>query len=201
VVIFIDHKLGSSKDDQEHAKHLRNVLEKFRGEKLYAKYNKCEFLLDRVTFLGHAISWEGITIDPAKVEVANNWKRLENPMEIRSFFGLPGYYRRFIEGFSKLASPLTHLTMKKLSYVWNEKCERSFVELTKRLCTTPVLALPEIGKPYEVYTDASKEGLSGVLMQERRVIAYISQKLKPHEENYVTHDLELVAIVFVLKKW
>jgi hypothetical protein len=85
--------------------------------------------------------------------------------------------------------------------MWKEDCERSFLELKQRLYTTLVLALPEIGKPYKVYIDASKEGLDGVLMQERRVIAYISQKLKPHEENYLTHDLELAAIVFALKKW
>jgi hypothetical protein len=92
------------------------------------------------------------------------------------------------------------LTRKKEPYIWKEDCERSFQELKKRLCTAPVLALPQIGKPYEIYTDASNEGLGGVLMQERRVIAYISRKLKPHEENYATHYLKLAAVVFVLKK-
>jgi hypothetical protein len=176
-------------------------LEKLRGEKLYAKFSKCEFWLDRVTFLGHVISKEGITIDLAKDEGMNNWKRPKNPTEIRSFLGLVGYYRRFIEGFSKLASPLTQLTRKKELFVWNDKCERSFLELRNRLCNAPVLALPEMGRPHEVYTDASKEGLRGVLMQEKRVITYIPRKLKPHEENYPTHDLELAAIVFALKKW
>jgi hypothetical protein len=157
--------------------------------------------LDTVAFLGHVISNEGITVDLAKVEAVNNWKRPANPTEIRSFLGLAGYYRWFIEGFSKLASLLTLLTKKKVSYVWEEKYEKGFLELKKRLCTAPVLALPEMNKPYEVYTDASKEGLGGVLMQERRVIAYISRKLKPREENYPTYDLELTAIVFALKKW
>jgi hypothetical protein len=126
-----------------------------------------------VIFLGHVISKEGITVDHTKVEVLTNWKRPENPTEIRSFLGLAGYYHRFIEGFSKLASPLTQLTQKKEPYVWNKDYEKSFLELKRRLYTAPILALPEIGKPYEVYTDVSKEGLDGVLMQERRVIAYI----------------------------
>jgi hypothetical protein len=127
-------------------------------------------------------------------------KQPEIPTEIRSFLGLVGYYRQFLEGFSKLASPLTRLTRKKELYVWKEDCERSFLELKRRLYTTPILALPEMGKPNEVYTDASNEGPRGVLMQERRVIACISRKQKPHEENYSAHDLELAAIVFALKK-
>jgi hypothetical protein len=93
------------------------------------------------------------------------------------------------------------LMRKKEPFVWNDKCERSFLELNDRLCTAPILTLPELGKPYKVYTDALKEGLGGMLMQARRVIAYISQKLKPHEENYSTHDLELATIIFALKKW
>jgi hypothetical protein len=122
------------------------------------------------------------------------------PKEIRSFLGLVGYYCQFIEGFSKLASPLTQLTQKKESFVWNNKCESSFLELKDMLCTAPVLAFPEMGKPYEIYTDASKKGLEGVLMQERRVIAYVSRKLKLHEENCPTNDFELAAIVFALNK-
>jgi hypothetical protein len=93
------------------------------------------------------------------------------------------------------------LAQKKEPYIWKVDCERSFQEFKKRLSSTaPVLALPKIGKPYEIYTDASKEGLGGVLMQEGMVIAYISRKLKPHKDNYATHDLELAAIVFALKK-
>jgi hypothetical protein len=143
-----------------------------------------------MTFLEHVILKKGITIDPAKVEAVTNWKRLESPTEVRSLLGLAGYYFWFIEGFSKLASSLTRLTQKNELYVWKEDCERSFMELKRRLCTVPVLALPEMGKPYEVYTDASNEGLDRVLIQQRKVIAYISRKLKPSEENYPTHDLE-----------
>jgi hypothetical protein len=124
-------------DAQEHAEHLRLVLEKLREEKLYAKFNKYEFWLDRVIFLGHVNSKGGITVDPAKVEAVTNWKRLESSTEIRSFLGLARYYCPFIEGFSKLASPLTRLTRKKDLYVWKEDCERSFLELNWIICTTP----------------------------------------------------------------
>jgi hypothetical protein len=105
------------------------VLEKLLEEKLYVKFSKYEFWLDKVTFLGHVISKEGITVDPAKVEVMNNWKRLKSPTKIRSFLGLASYYHRFIKGFLMLASFLTQLTRKKEPYVWKEDCERSFMDL------------------------------------------------------------------------
>jgi hypothetical protein len=193
VVIFIDDILVYSRDAQEHVKHLRIELEKLKKEKLYAKFSKCEFWMEKVIFLGHVISKEGITVDLAKFKAVANWKRPKSSTEIRSFLGLAGYYRKFIEGFSKLASPLTQLARKKVPYVWGEKCEKSFQELKETLCTAPVLALPEMNKPYEIYADASKKGLGGVLMQEKRVITYISKKLKPHKQNYPTHDLELAA--------
>jgi hypothetical protein len=125
----------------------------------------------------------------------------KEPYRDTKFLGISGLLLPFIEEFSKLASPLTHLTRKKEPFVWKEDCEKSFMELKQRLCTAPVLALPKMSKPFEMYTDASKEGLGGVLMQDRRVIVYISRKLKPYKENYAIHDLELAAIVFALKKW
>jgi hypothetical protein len=147
------------------------------------------------------VSKDGIKVDSAKVEVVANWKQPEMVTEIRSFLGLAGYYRRFIKGFSTLVIPMTRLLKKDVPFVWNEKCEKSFQELKKRFMTAPVLCLPEEGKTYALYTDASNEGLGVVLMQDWKVIAYASQKLKPHKVNYPMHDLELAAIVFALKKW
>nr|XP_027100973.1 uncharacterized protein LOC113720231 [Coffea arabica] len=154
-----------------------------------------------VAFLGHIISKDGLAVDPAKVEAVAKWKRPENPTEVRSFLGLVGYYRRFIKNFSRIAGPLTNLTKKQGKYIWDVKCESSFQELKKQLTVAPVLALPSGSDSYTVYTDASKEGLGCVLMQNRNVIAYASRKLKPHEQNYPTHHLELAAVVFALKKW
>ena len=121
--------------------------------------------------------------------------------EIRSFLGLAGYYRRFIEGFSKLLGPLTALTKKNARFVWTGKCEQCFQELKRRLVTAPVLALPRESGDFVVYSDASKKGLGCVLMQNGNVIAYASRQLKPYEQNYPTHDLELGAVVFALKIW
>ena len=115
--------------------------------------------------------------------------------------GLAGYYRKFIEGFSKLALPLTKLTRKNEKFVWNEKCDQSFQELKRRLTTAPVLILPDPKRKFEVYCDASGQGLGCVLMQEGRVVAYASRQLRPHEVNYPTHDFELSAVVFALKIW
>ena len=137
-----------------------------------------------MSFLGHIISGKGIAVDPAKVDAVLAWKSPTNVTEIRSFLGLAGYYRRFIEGFSQKAAPMTKLLRKGVPFDWNDKCEQSFQELKKRLTTAPVLALPEPGKAFTVYCDASRVGLGCVLMQDGRVIAYASRQLKPHEQNY-----------------
>ncbi|GJW82186.1 reverse transcriptase domain-containing protein [Tanacetum coccineum] len=121
--------------------------------------------------------------------------------QIRQFLGLAGYYRRFIEGFSKIAKSLTELTQKNKKYIWGEDQESAFQLLKQKLCEAPILALPEGNDDFVVYCDASHQGLGAVLMQREKVIAYASRQLKPHEENYTTHDLELGAVVFALKIW
>ncbi|GAV85055.1 hypothetical protein CFOL_v3_28495, partial [Cephalotus follicularis] len=181
--------------------HLRIVLQTLRKEQLYAKFSKCEFWLDHVTFLGHIVSSEGLSVDPSKIESIVDWPQPRNVTEVRSFLGLAGYYRRFIKGFLKLATPLTQLTQKKSSFVWDDSCEASLQELKSRLISAPVLALPEGNEGFTVYTDASGKGLGYALMQHGRVIAYASRKLKPYKENYPVHDLELAAIVFALQQW
>ncbi|VVA40329.1 PREDICTED: retrotransposon, partial [Prunus dulcis] len=184
-----------------HKKHLRLVLRTLRRKQLYAKFSKCQFWLDRVIFLGHVISAEGIYVDPQKVEAIVNWVQPTSVTEIRSFLGLAGYYRRFVEGFASIAAPLTRLTRKDVAFEWTEECEQSFQELKKRLTTAPVLALPDNAGNFVIYSDASLQGLGCVLMQHDRVIAYASRQLKKHEQNYPVHDLELAAVVFALKIW
>ncbi|GAU35508.1 hypothetical protein TSUD_155390 [Trifolium subterraneum] len=201
VVIFIDDILIYSKDPQEHAEHLRIVLNILREKQLYAKFSKCEFWLSEVKFLGHVISQGGVSVDPSKVEAVLNWERPRTVSEIRSFLGLAGYYRRFILGFSEIALPLTRLTRKGAAFVWDELCENSFNLLKQKLTSAPVLVIPDPDKKYVVYCDASHKGLGCVLMQDGAVVAYASRQLKPHEENYPTHDLELAAIIFALKIW
>jgi len=201
VVVFIDDILIYSKTEEEHAEHLKIVLQVLKKKKLYAKLSKCEFWLSEVSFLGHIISGSGIAVDPSKVDAVSQLETPKSVTEVRSFLGLASYYRRYIEGFSKLALPLTQLTCKGKAFVWDVQCENSFNELKQRLTTTPILILPNSDEPFVVYYDASLLGLGGVLMQDNKVVAYASRQLRIHEQNYPTHDLELAAVVFVLKIW
>ncbi|GJW88539.1 putative reverse transcriptase domain-containing protein [Tanacetum coccineum] len=158
-------------------------------------------LMNRVQFLGHVIDSEGIHVDPTKIESIKDWTSPKSPTEIRQFLGLAGYYRRFIEGFSKIAKPMTKLTQKKVKFVWSDKQEAAFQLLKQKLCSAPILALPEGSKDFIAYCDTSKKGLGAVLMQREKVISYALRQLKIHEKNYTTHDLELGAVVFALKIW
>ncbi len=130
-----------------------------------------------------------------------DWPIPRNAHEIRSFMGLAGYYRRFVEGFSKIAKPITTLQRKGVKYEWTVECNNAFSKLKRLLTSAPILRVPDMDKDFTVCTDASKQGLGAVLMQDKGVIAYASRKLKPHEELYATHDLELAAIVLALKIW
>ena len=152
-------------------------------------------------FLGHIVSAEGIRVDPSKISAIVNWSPPKNVSEVRSFLGLAGYYRRFVQGFSMIASPMTRLLQKDVKFEWTDECQQSFNRLKDLLTKAPVLVQPEPGKEFVIYSDASLNGLGCVLMQEGKVIAYASRQLKTHERNYPVHDLELAAIVFALKIW
>ena len=154
-----------------------------------------------MTFLGHIVGRDGIKVDPSKIEAVKDWPRPKNPTDVRSFVGLASYYRRFVEGFSKIAAPLTELTRKAQKFIWSDKCEDSFQELKRRIISAPVLSLPVEHEKFVVYCDASHQGLGCVLMQSDKVIAYASRQLKDYEKRYPTHDLELAAVVFALKIW
>ncbi|KAD2805327.1 hypothetical protein E3N88_38704 [Mikania micrantha] len=201
VIVFIDDILIYSKSEGDHACHLKEVLETLCKEKLFAKFSKCAFWLREVQFLGHVISTDGIMVDPTKVEAVMKWSPPKTPTEIRSFLGLAGYYRCFIQDFSKIASPLTKLTKKEVKFDWSTRQQQAFEELKSRLTQAPVLSLPEGTEDMVIYSDASYQGLGCVLMQRGKVIAYASRQLKPNEVNYPTHDLELAAVVFALKIW
>ena len=127
--------------------------------------------------------------------------RPTNVTEVRSFIGLASYYRRFVKGFSSVASQLTNLTKKNVTFLWSDECEESFQNLKTLFTTAPILTLPVEGKHFIIYCYASYSSLGAVLMQERNVIAYASRQLKVHERNYPTHDLELASVVFALKQW
>ncbi|KAG8499237.1 hypothetical protein CXB51_005743 [Gossypium anomalum] len=173
VVVFIDDILIYSRDESEHADHFRIVLQTLRDKQLYAKFSKHEFWLQEVGFLGHIVSASGIRVDPSKILAIMDWKPSRN----------------------------TKLLQKDVNFEWSEKCQNSFDQLKALLTASLVLVQPESGKKYVIYSDALLIGLGCVLMQEGKVIAYASRQLKPHEKNYLTHDLELATIVFALKTW
>nr|GEW36036.1 putative reverse transcriptase domain, ribonuclease H-like domain, aspartic peptidase domain protein [Tanacetum cinerariifolium] len=140
-------------------------------------------------------------VDPVKIKAITNWATPTTPTKVRQFLGLVGYYRRFIEGFSLISKPLTKLTHKNKRYEWGTEDEETFQLLKQKLCCAPILALPEGTEDFFVYCDASLKGFGAVLMQREKVIAYASRQLRTHEENYMTHDLELGAVVFALRLW
>ncbi|GJY62555.1 putative reverse transcriptase domain-containing protein [Tanacetum coccineum] len=189
VIVFLDDILIYSKNKKEHEEHLKAILEFLKKEELYAKFSKCEFWLPKVQFLINVIDSQGIHVDPTKIESIKDWASPKMLTEIRQFLGLAGYYRRFIERFSKIAKPMAKLTQKKDKCVWGDKQEATFQLLKQKLCSEPILALPDGSEHFIVYCDALIKGLGVVLMQREKVIAYASRQLKIHEKNYTTHDL------------
>ncbi|KAK8930595.1 hypothetical protein KSP39_PZI016329 [Platanthera zijinensis] len=193
VIVFIDDILVYSQCKEDHFKHLHLVLETLRRNELYAKFSKCEFWLPSVEFLGHIVSGEGIAVDPVKIVAIREWPVLSSIAEVRSFLGIAGYYRRFVENFSRIALPLTKLIRKDQKFLWMQECVQAFEELKGWLTTTLVLSLPSGTEGFEIYSDASGSGLGCGLLQHGNVIAYGSRQLKVHERNYPVHDLELEA--------
>ncbi|WVZ89403.1 hypothetical protein U9M48_035816, partial [Paspalum notatum var. saurae] len=190
VVVFIDDILVYSKNEKEHEEHLRIVLSRLREHKLYAKFGKCAFWLKEVAFLGHILSAKGVVVDPGKVEDVLNWKRPQAGL-------LPPLHQRFLQN----SKAYDGVNPEKCKVCVESKMRRSIWNAEETSNFGTVLAQPDITKPFDVYCDASGSGLGCVLMQEGRVIAYASCQLRKHEVNYPTHDLELLAVVYALKKW
>ena len=142
---------------------------------------------------------DGIQVDSQKIEVVSEWPKPTTVIEIISFLGLTGYYRIFVQDFSRIVAPMTCLTQKNAKFVWSDACENSFQLLKEKLTTAPVLTLPNGEDKFTAYCDASRIELGCVLMQNSRVVAYVSRRLKKHEQNYPTHDLEMVVVIFTLK--
>jgi hypothetical protein len=166
VVVFIDDILIYSKNEEEHARHLRMVLTHLREHQLYAKFSKCMFWLEEIQFLGHVLCAKGIAVDPSKVKDILEWKSPTIVHQVRSLLGLASYYRRFILDFSKIVKPITGLLKNDTKFDWSSKCNDAFEQLKVLLTTAPVLAQPDIEKPFDVYCDALGSGLGCVLMQE-----------------------------------
>nr|GEV91058.1 putative reverse transcriptase domain-containing protein [Tanacetum cinerariifolium] len=170
VIVFINDILIYSKSKKEHEGHLMKILNLLKKEELYAKFSKCEFWISRVQFLGHVIECRGIHVEPAKIKSIKDWASPKTPTEIRQFLGLFGYYRRFIEGFLKITKSMTKLTQKDVKFDWGDKQEASFQRIKQKLCSAPILALPEGSKDFVVHYDASIQGLGAVLMSLQHIL-------------------------------
>lgn len=176
VLVFFDDILMFSKNPQEHAYHLRLVLEKLQQHQLYANMKKCEFGCSSIEYLGHVISANGIEADKAKIVAMTEWPIPRNIKALKGFLGLTGYYRRFVQGYGVIARLLTDL-LKKDKFMWSEEAEDAFVKLKRVMTSVQVLALPDFGEQFVVESDASSKGLGAVLKQRQRPIAYFSQVL------------------------
>jgi len=181
VVVYLDDILIYSKTKEDHLKHLRKVLSKLREHRLYAKLKKCELFKNKVEYLGHYISGEGIAVDERKVEVIKKWPNPTNLTELRSFLGLASYYRKFVKNFSAIASSLTTLLRKDIPYEWKPDQQEAFDKLKEKLTSAPVLLIPDQTKPFTVTTDASDTAIGAVLSQNHgNTGRMIKNRLKSH---------------------
>ncbi|KAL0293482.1 UNVERIFIED_CONTAM: Transposon Tf2-12 polyprotein [Sesamum radiatum] len=201
VVVYLDDIVIYSRTLAEHVEHLRQVLARLREYELYAKVSKCSFAQETISFLGHIVERGCIRMDPKKVQAIEEWQPPSDVHDLRSFLGLANYYRCFVKDYSKIARPMTDLLKKTEAWNWTPQCQVSFDDLKRAMVTDPVLALPDMSKPFVVETDASDFALGGVLMEDGHPVAFESRKLKDAERRYSAHEKELLAVVHCLRLW
>ncbi|KAJ9522463.1 hypothetical protein QJQ45_008249 [Haematococcus lacustris] len=204
-LVYIDDILIMSKSVPDHFNHLRRVLELLRKHQFQAKLSKCEFLKTALKFLGHIVSDQGIAVDPDKVKSITSWPVPRSLTAMQQFLGAANFVRKFVHNFSALAAPLTDLTGKVgIEFNWHKWPDdklQAFDTLKHAISKVPLLKIPDITKPFQVYCDASLQGVGAVLMQEGYPLAYLSKKLIPAEKKYTTGEQELLAIITACKEW
>jgi hypothetical protein len=205
VVCFVDDILIYSKDKIEHAVHVEKVMEVLRKNELYVNPDKCEWAMDKVSFLGHTISADGVSVDPTKIQVIKDWPVPANVSQLRSFLGMAGYYRSYVPQYSRVVSDLTSLTGNSQEWVWHDAQQRAFDEAKRLLCSTPILIIPDQELPFVIRADASDFAVGAVLEQDQgrgpQPVAYLSKKLNSAQCNYTVYEKELFAIVTALSEW
>ncbi|GJP44684.1 hypothetical protein CLOM_g4047 [Closterium sp. NIES-68] len=203
VVVYLDNILIYSRDMKQHVEHLRHVFEILRRERFYVKLSKSEFALEKVQFLGHMVSAQGVHVDPKKIEVVRTWKTPENVKDLQQFLGFANYYNRFVPQYAKIAAPLTNLLKKNMPYKWEPKHQEAVEQLKHALTSAPVLILPDPERDYVIEADASDLAVGAVLKPGNGLqpIAYLSKKLHGAELNFLIHDIEALAIVIAFKAW
>lgn len=229
VCIYLDDILVFSRSMDEHYQHITVVLQTLKDAGLKANMKKCEFFKPELIFLGHVVTEAGLKPDPSKVNTVVEWPHPKSVYEVRSFLGLANYFRRYIQGYAKVAAPLTDLLKgltsadkkgkllqrgklsadkvasleKDFTYRWTPECQKSFMDLKEALVSAPVLKLPDFDKPFVIECDASEnaKAVGGILIQEGRPVAYMSKKLSGPELNYSVSDIEMMAVIYCLREW
>jgi RNase H-like domain found in reverse transcriptase/Reverse transcriptase (RNA-dependent DNA polymerase)/Integrase zinc binding domain/Chromo (CHRromatin Organisation MOdifier) domain len=205
VLVFLDDILVFSRTHEEHVAHVRQVLERLRKQKLYAKRSKCEFFRSEVEFLGHQLGANGLAVSQDKISAVRDWPTPRNVGDVRSFLGLAGFYRRFVKDFSKIALPLTQMTQKERAWEWGKEQQAALDALKAALCSAPVLLIPDPSKPYTLNCDACDYAIGATLQQDQgnglQPVAFMSRKLKPAEINYDTREKEFMALVDACSHW
>lgn len=200
VIVFFDDILVYSANMKEHVDHLTQVFQCLAENNFYFKLSKCYFGKDKIEYLGHIVSKQGVMADQSKVDAMVSWPKPSNLKQLRGFLGLTGYYRRFIRQYAMIAAPLTDL-LKKDAFKWTMETEKTFEALKKVMTMTPVLKLPDFSMTFVVETDASNIGIGAVLMQSEQPIAYFSKKMGPRMQGKSAYLKELFAITEAVKKW
>ena len=201
VLVYLDDIVIFNRNEDEHMLHLKTVLELLRKHKLYANLSKCKCVKSELKFLGHIISAKGIQVDPAKVAAVKDWPVPQSKHDMQKFLGLANYFHKFIMGYAQLVAPLQLLSKKDKDYAWTKECDAAFTEVKNALCTAPVLALPDLQRPFEVICDTSGVGLGAVLVQDGRPIAFWAKHLTEAEQNYAGGEQEMLAVVHALELW
>ncbi|KAJ9519831.1 hypothetical protein QJQ45_013519 [Haematococcus lacustris] len=204
-LVYLDDILVMSKSLPEHLQHLRLVFDLLRKNKLYAKMSKCEFMQLTLRFLGHVISAGAISVDPDKVRAIVDWPVPSSLTQLQSFLGAANFVRKFVHNFSAISAPLTDLCGKLSAtfpwHSWPDHERLAFYELKAAVANVPMLRLPDHTQPFQVYCDASLQGVGAVLMQDGYPLAYLSKKLSSAEVNYTTGEQEMLALVTACKEW
>jgi len=201
VVLYLDDIVVYSDNMEDDKKRLVMVFEALTTNELFLKKSKCVFAQTEIPFLGHIVGQGYIRMEPSRVKAIEDWVEPKNVHEMRVFLGMTNYQRKFVEGYSKVTSILTDLLKKYKRWCWTDKCQKEFDDLKRRMFTTPILKLPDFGRPFEVHTDASDFSIGGVLMQDGHPVAYESRKLQDRERRYPVHEKEMTVIIHYLHVW